>query len=261
MVHGLTSSSRAWAHLAPVLASAGFFVVAPDLRGRGRSSKPAHGHSIPQHADDLLSLCDILDLPSVHIVGHSLGAQIALYVTAMYPERVSRLVLIDAGGRFPPDTREAIAVSLARLDIVYPSLDAYLSVMSRSPVHPWNAFWEAYYRYDAQVQDDGTVRSRVQRAAIEEEMRALDLLDLDSLPGRVQAPTLIVRASVGLLGPDRGLLLTPQAAERLTEAIPESYLVEVSGSNHYTILLAEELGRNILSFLERAPAGSLASHQ
>jgi hypothetical protein len=66
---------------------------------------------------------------------------------------------------------------------------------------------------------------------------------------------------VGLLGPDRGLLLTPQAAERLTEAIPESYLVEVSGSNHYTILLAEELGRNILSFLERAPAGSLASHQ
>jgi pimeloyl-ACP methyl ester carboxylesterase len=256
LIHGLTSSSLAWARLAPTLASAGFFVVAPDLRGRGHSSKPPHGYSIPQHAHDLLTLCDMLDLPTVHIVGHSLGAQIALYLAAMYPERVSRLVLIDAGGTFPPDTREAIGASLARLDTVYPSLDEYLSAMSRSPAHPWDAFWEAYYRYDATVHTDGTVTSRVPRAAIEEEMHALDLLDLDRLPLAVRAPTLILRAPVGLLGPDRGLVLTTQAAEWLRETIPNSQVEDIPDTNHYTILLAEDLERHVITFLARMPAGA-----
>jgi pimeloyl-ACP methyl ester carboxylesterase len=169
----------------------------------------------------------------------------------MYQERVSRLVAIDAGGTLPPDTREAIGASLARLGTVYPSLDAYLSAMSRLLVHPWDDFWEAYYCYDAALQPDGCVTSRVPRAAIEEEMRALDLIDLDRLPHLVDVSTLILRATVGLLGPDRGLVLTAQGAEQLREIIPDSRRVEVPGANHYTILLAEELERSILAFLGR----------
>lgn len=253
LIHGLTSSSRAWSRLGPVLASAGFFVVAPDLRGRGQSSKPMHGYNVPQHADDLLSLFDTLGLSSVHVIGHSLGGQIALYLSAMYEGRVQRLAMIDAGAPFPPDAREAVGASLARLDAAYPSLDAYLSVMRRSPVHPWNAFWEQYYRYDAAVHPDGTVTSRVPRAAIEEEMRALEAVNLEVLPAAVRAPTLIVRATTGLLGPDRGLLLTLEAAERLTSAISTCTLVDVSGANHYTILLAGALESSLLAFLTKQP--------
>ena len=60
LVHGLTGNGRAWAALAPQLAARGWFVVAQDLRGRGRSSKPPHGYGIPYHADGLLALCDAL---------------------------------------------------------------------------------------------------------------------------------------------------------------------------------------------------------
>jgi hypothetical protein len=171
----------------------------------------------------------------------------------MYEGRVQRLAMIDAGAPFPPDAREAVGAALARLDAVYPSLDAYLSAMRRSPVHPWNAFWEEYYRYDAAVHADGTVTSRVPRAAIEEEVRAMDILNLAALPAAVRAPTLILRATTGLLGPDRGLLLTAQAAMLLARAIPTSTLVEVSDANHYTILLTEELERAVLAFVQARP--------
>lgn len=61
---------------------------------------------------------------------------------------------------------QAIGSSLQQLGQLYPSLAAYLQERQRSPVHSWNAFWEAYYRYDAEVHPDGTVTSLVPKAAI-----------------------------------------------------------------------------------------------
>lgn len=253
LVHGLTGNGRAWSALAPRLASRGWSVVAPDLRGRGHSSKPAHGYGIPYHADDLLALCDALELPHVALVGHSLGAQIGLYLTALYGERIEKLVLIDAGGPFPEDTVAAITASLKRLETVYPSLAAYLETMSASPIHSWETFWEEYYRYDAEHHPDGSVTSRVPKAAIDEELRVLDLaIRLDLLPEQVRVPTLIARATVGMLGPDRGLILPVEQAGRLAEAIPDSRVVEVEGTNHYTILTSERLHSEVADFLDGA---------
>ena len=254
LIHGLTSHSGAWATLGPLLASHGFYVIAADLRGRGHSDKPPHGYSIPIHASDLLSLCDAFDVSLAQVVGHSLGAQIGIYLAALYPERVDRLTVIDAGGSFPPDTMEAISASLARLDTVYSSLEGYLEAMSRSPLHPWSSFWERYYRYDALVHADGTVTSRVPRSAIEEEVRALDAMRLDALPDRVRVPTLIVHATVGLLGLDRGLVLPPSQAARLGDAIPDSTVLAIPDTNHYTILLSSGLECAVPDFVRRAAA-------
>jgi len=254
LVHGLTSNSRAWAMVGPLLASHGFFVIAPDLRGRGHSSKPDHGYGIPLHADDLLSLCDAFGVPSVHVVGHSLGAQIGLYLAAVHSERVDRLVLLDAGGILPADAAQAIAASLTRLDTMYPSLDAYLNAMEGLPIHPWQEFWEQYYRYDAHVREDGMVTSRVPRRAIDEEIRAMGTLRLEALSAFVRAPTLIVRATVGMLGPERGLILPPQEAERMVTTIAGSRVVALPGTNHYTILCDRNLGPEILAFLRKESA-------
>src|SRR5437660_9697641 len=80
LVHGLTANHRTWTVLAPALANQGWFVVAPDLRGRGLSARPAHGYGLPLHAGDLLTLLDSLKLSMIHVVGHSLGAIIGLYL-------------------------------------------------------------------------------------------------------------------------------------------------------------------------------------
>src|SRR5579859_2594269 len=224
LVHGLTSSSQAWAMLGPALAQRGFFVVAPDLRGRGLSGKPDHGYGIPFDVGDLLALCDAFHLSTVHAVGHSLGAQTALYMSAIYAERIDRLVLVDAGGEFPADARQLIAASLARLDTVYPSHAEYLATMQRLPIHPWDHFWEQYYRYDALVHEDGTVTSRVPRWAIDEQLRGLETLRLDALPEMARSRALIVRATVGMLGPDQGFMLPAAGAGQVTAAMAESRL-------------------------------------
>jgi pimeloyl-ACP methyl ester carboxylesterase len=249
LVHGLTGSYKEWTQLGPTLAGHGWYAIAPDLRGRGQSDKPPHGYGIPYHVNDLLSLCDALGLPNTHLIGHSLGAQVGYFLAAIHPKRLLRLVLVDAGGRVPADALQAIGSSLQRLGQVYPSLDAYLQERQQSPVHSWNAFWEAYYRYDAEVRADGTVTSRVPKAAIEEEVMVNVSINPDGLLTRIQAPTLITRASLGTLAPDQGFILTADEAERVQGIIPNNRLVEIPDTNHYTIILSEVFTREVLTFL------------
>lgn len=253
LVHGLTANSQSMAAIGEALATAGWFAVAPDLRGRGRSGKPAHGYGAPFHADDLLGLCDALDLTWVRVVGHSLGAYIGIYLAALHPDRVDRLVLIDGGGQVPPDVQQMLAASLSRLGAVYPTLDAYLEAMRRAmlPIFgQWDERWEAYFRYDAEPRPDGTITSAVAHATIEEEMRTnAATLNVDLLAPAIHVPTLILRAERGILGPDQGVLFPPTEAARLRAAIPGSRLVEIAGVNHYTIGTAEATAREIAAFL------------
>ncbi len=249
LVHGLTASSQSWASFAPRLAEAGCYAIAPDLRGRGLSDKPPHGYGIPYHVNDLLALCDALSLPTVHYIGHSLGALIGLFFAGVHPRRVGRLVLVDAGGRVPADAAQTIGASLSRLGQVYPSLDAYLESRRQSPIHAWNPFWEAYYRYDAQVQPDGTVTSRVQKAAIDEELIVNATVNADVLLPRIRANTLITRATLGTIAPDQGFILPADEAQRVQSIIANCRLIEIPDTNHYTIALSEVFTREALAFI------------
>src|SRR5947208_10582137 len=150
LVHGLTQNHLVWSELGPNLAKRGWYPIAPDLRGRGWSSKPSHGIGIPYHVSDLLMLCNVLGLPRVHFIGHSLGALIGYFFAAIYPHRLGRFVAVDAGGRTSPHILDILQPVLARLGRVYPSLDTYLQTMQEesSSVHPWHAFCPRYYRFD-----------------------------------------------------------------------------------------------------------------
>lgn len=249
LVHGLSFSHQEWSELGPILAEQGWFAIAPDLRGRGQSDKPPHGYGIPFHVNDLLALCDALGLPNVHLIGHSLGAQIGFFLAAIHPKRIGRLVLVDAGGRVPADALQIIGPSLQRLGKVYPSLDAYMQERKQSPVHTWNAFWEALYRYDAEVRDDGTVTSRIPKAVIEEEVMVNMAINTDVILSRIQAPTLITRAAQGTLAPDRGFILPAEEAERMRDIIVGSRVVDIENTNHYTITLSNDFTREVLAHL------------
>lgn len=249
LVHGLTASSYYWNVLGPALAEQGWYAIAPDLRGRGQSAKPTHGIGVPFHMNDLLSLCDALSLPAVHLLGHSLGGVISLYLASLHPEYVRRLIIVDAGGRIPEDAMQSIAASLKRLGQVYPSIDAYLEERRQVPIHQWNPFWEEYYRFDALAQPDGTVVSRVPRAIIDEEVTLNATIQTDAFLGRVKAPTLLLRAQYGILGPDKGMILTPEEAQRVSSIIAGCRAVDIPNTNHYTIAISEPFVREVLGFL------------
>ena len=115
-IHGITANCRFWDCLASALALH-HRVIAMDLRGRGLSDKPPTGYSIEQHCKDVLALMNDLGLERPVLMGHSLGAFISLVISAHYPQRVDRLILVDGGGKLSENQMAKVFVGIK------PSLD------------------------------------------------------------------------------------------------------------------------------------------
>jgi pimeloyl-ACP methyl ester carboxylesterase len=96
LIHGYTASTYVWHTVAPMLA-ANFHVVAADLIGFGYSEKPkSFDYSIASHARVLTRLMDRLGIGRAAVVGSSYGGAVALTIALDQPERVEKLVLVDA---------------------------------------------------------------------------------------------------------------------------------------------------------------------
>ena len=107
LLHGLGGSSQAWQlNIAPLAEK--FRVIVPDQIGFGKSDKPLVNYRIRTYVDFLDQFCKQLKIERASLVGNSMGGWIAAIYTATYPERVDKLVLVDAGGYAMPkdfDTR------------------------------------------------------------------------------------------------------------------------------------------------------------
>src|SRR5258707_8146280 len=124
-IHGLTSNHTVWLSMADALAPR-HRLVAYDLRGRGDSDKPASGYSLATHGDDLRGLLDHLGLERATLMGHSLGAHIAVRFAATHPERVARLVLFHGGLHACAEVPDSAAPALPRIGVQVPSPEAVL---------------------------------------------------------------------------------------------------------------------------------------
>jgi pimeloyl-ACP methyl ester carboxylesterase len=99
LIHGFPDTGRLWRHQVPALAEAGFQVIIPDLRGYGRSDKPAEveAYAIPALAADVLAVMDAAGARRAHVVGHDWGAALAWVIAAVAPDRVDHLVALSVG--------------------------------------------------------------------------------------------------------------------------------------------------------------------
>src|SRR5436305_1764510 len=95
LLHGYGETGDMWAPLAAELA-ADHTVIVPDLRGLGLSSKPAGGYDKKTQAGDVDALLTALNVKQADVVAHDIGNMVAFQFAAQHPERVRRLVLIDA---------------------------------------------------------------------------------------------------------------------------------------------------------------------
>ncbi len=252
--HGITANSRFWDCLASAL-SPHHKVIAMDLRGRGLSDKPPTGYSIENHCKDILALLKDQGLKRPVLMGHSLGAFISLVFAARFPKKIDRLILVDGGGQLSEDQMTkvfaGIKPSLDRLGQVFPSLDAYLAQMKQAPyLQPWNSYMETYFRYEVENVEGG-VRSRVHPEHIDEEAKNLRKPDSEELYKSVMAPTLILRATKGMLAED-DLLLPEDVVQLMVREIPNAKRVDIQGANHYSILFRPNKKRDqaILEFLK-----------
>ena len=98
LLHGFPEFWWGWRKQLPALAEAGFRAVAPDLRGYNFSEKPPGiaSYRVETLAADVAELIAALGVERAHLVGHDWGGVVAWYVAMLHPERVGRLVVMNA---------------------------------------------------------------------------------------------------------------------------------------------------------------------
>jgi len=97
LLHGFPESHRTWRHQIADLAE-DHFVLAPDQRGFARSSKPegVTNYTPDKPVADMIALADRFDLKRFTLVGHDWGGAIAWMAALNHPDRVARLIIINA---------------------------------------------------------------------------------------------------------------------------------------------------------------------
>lgn len=95
LIHGYGETGDMWVPLAVELAR-DHTVIIPDLRGLGLSSKPTGGYDKKTQAGDIAGVFDALKIKRADVVAHDIGNMVAFAFAARFPERVTRVVLIDA---------------------------------------------------------------------------------------------------------------------------------------------------------------------
>jgi pimeloyl-ACP methyl ester carboxylesterase len=96
-IHGLGSYAPAWKYNIPKL-SKSYRCIIVDLVGYGKSSKGNYQADMSFHANNIFSLMQTIAIPAFHIVGHSMGGQIAIHMALKEPKRVKSLSLIAPAG-------------------------------------------------------------------------------------------------------------------------------------------------------------------
>ncbi len=99
LLHGWPETSHTWRHVLDALGG-GYRMIAPDLRGIGDTAKPDGPYDKASVAGDIWAIMDAEGIERAILVGHDIGARVAMRMTLDDPGRVASLIVIN--GRYPP---------------------------------------------------------------------------------------------------------------------------------------------------------------
>jgi pimeloyl-ACP methyl ester carboxylesterase len=248
LIHGITSSNRAWQFFAQALISRGLTPYAVDLRGRGDSADLPGPFGQRVHVRDLLAVMDTLGFESMDVIGHSSGAFVGIALQGLAPERVSRLVLVDGGIQFNfPEgvtfeqvLEYALGPALARLKMKFESKQAYRDYWKGQPGFEggWSTAMDEYADFDLRGEAPN-LRSCVNSLSVVEDsaenFKGFDLNRNTLL--NLTDEVLLLRAERGLQNEDIALYPEPMLSQTLMD-FPKIKLHTVPDSNHYLLVMS-----------------------
>jgi pimeloyl-ACP methyl ester carboxylesterase len=247
LVHGSNASLHTWEPWVAILGDE-FRVISVDLPGHGLTGRtPADDYSIQAMAAFVDEVTRQLEVPRFHLAGNSMGGRTAWIFALDHPERVDRLVLVDASG-FPHPDREqaALGFRLARM----PVLSALMlfvtprSVVEQSlraavvdPSFVTDAMVTRYHELLLREGSREATRLRFRHPA--ESDRVVEL-------SRIRSPTLVLWGREDRLVP-------VEDAEKFAGAIPDSSVRIYDGVGHLPMEeIPERSAEDVRSFLNGA---------
>jgi pimeloyl-ACP methyl ester carboxylesterase len=214
LLHGLAASARWWQPNIPALARS-FRVTAIDLPGFGTSHRMAH-FVLREVPGQVVRAMDELGIERASIIGHSMGGLVAGGIAADYPDRVERLVLVDAGflSLSPGWTARVLGPARAVRWVSPRMARAFVEDVARS----------------------GLVR------LLEATVEVLRADWKEKLP-RITAPTLVVWG-------ERDTICPLRIGERIVSLVPDARLLVMRNAAHNPMWERhEEFDREVLAFL------------
>jgi len=168
LLHGLFGSGDNWGVIAKKFAQQ-YQVISVDLRNHGRS--PHHAsQTYADMAEDLIQLCDMLNLDRIHLLGHSLGGKVAMQFATQFPNRMGKLIIVDMAMRVYADAHTQFIDAMLAVELT--------SMQTRSGVdHALsNTIEETMVRQFLLMnleKSDGRLAWRINLAALKENYPAL----------------------------------------------------------------------------------------
>jgi lipase len=240
-VHGIGAHGRRFLRLAEDRLAARFRVLAPDLRGHGRS-----GHDPPwdlsTHLDDLL---ETVTAAGVHVaawIGHSFGGRLLLELCDRAAERVESIALLDPAIQILPHVGRDFAAEAAKDRSFTTAEEAIASRLVGDPLTP-REFLEEEAREHLVSTGDGRLRWRYAREAVVTGYS--ELCTEPPPPSVIRAPALLVHAS------RFGLVRDEQLDEYAAALGDRIELVPVPGGHVVYWDAYEETASALESFLSR----------
>ena len=219
ILHGLFGFSDNWQTQAKKLADY-FRVILVDLRNHGHSEW-SDEFSYELMAQDVLALCEELNLENLLLVGHSMGGKVAMRIAQIRPELLEKLVVVDMGVKRYPMHHEHILTGIHAVQLT--------NVGSRKEaeeqLNPWiespgvrqfllkNLYWK----------EKGELAWRINVAVLEREMDEI----LAALPeGEVFVPTLFIRGEFSNY-------ITDEDIPEIEQQFVDSEFVTISDAGHW----------------------------
>ena len=255
LLHGIGNYGRYWEAFAEAVGGR-LRLIAPDARGHGDSAKPqgaAAGGPDPHVTEayapsafvgDAIAVLDACGVERAGVIGHSMGGFHAAVLAATHPERVSWLVIVDAGPEVLPEgAARARRLSLERPDWFAGRAAAEAYLRQTSPGYP-DSVYENRLRWLFR-EDSGRLHWRSSRDALARILAGSAERGSSWERARdIRAPTLLVRGT-------RSPVLSAEGARRLQRTIPAAELIELDAGHNVALDRPRELADAVAAFAAR----------
>jgi pimeloyl-ACP methyl ester carboxylesterase len=225
LLHGTRGHAHLWEAVATRLASR-FRVLALDLRGHGDSARPAPpAYHINDYANDVRAVVSALDLSPFVLVGHSMGAQVAMLLAGTGGLPLGGLAILDIEADPPPYQAEHVSAAGAKPARSFATLEEAIAAEARVFAGVSAERARELAGFNVRPLPGGGFEAKNDREA----MRQYEQVNLLPMLAHIACPILLLRGS-------ESTVTRHEAAEAMQRAMPRGRLLEIPGAGHQLIV-------------------------